>query len=276
MMEMLSYDFMQNALAAGLLTGIACGLVGSLVVVNRLVMTAGGTAHAAYGGVGLAFYFGLPLMPTVFAFTTLAGMCMAAAAFRRSERADTIVGMLWALGMALGILLLDATPGYRGDVMSFLFGGILAVPARDIFFMLAVDVGLLAVITWKYREFLAFSQDRDFAEAAGVPVKTLHYLLFFMISSVVVQTIQVVGLILVIALMTIPCFMAERRSRSLKAMMLLSCLFGTAFVVAGLVLSYYANLPTGAVIIMLAGVCYALDTLWGALCGRLSFSREKV
>jgi zinc transport system permease protein len=274
MMEMLSYGFMQNALIAGVLTGIACGVVGSLVVVNRLVMTAGGIAHAAYGGVGMAFYFGLPVMPVVFLFSAVIGLISAAATLKRSERSDTVVGILWAVGMAVGIVFLDATPGYRADLMSYLFGGILAVPAGDIFRSLVMNIVLLGIIAWKYRELLAFSQDKDFAEAAGVPVKTLHFLLFLMISIAVVQTIQVVGLILVIALMTIPCYLAEKQSKSLKSMMLLSCLYNCAFVVAGIVTSYYLNASAGAVIILIAAAYFLLDASARALMRRLSMSRQ--
>jgi zinc transport system permease protein len=120
MLEALSFDFMRNALWAGLFASVACGIIGVLVVVNRLVFLAGGGAHAAYGGVGLAFFFGLPVLPTTLGFTVFSALAMGAATLRRAERADTMIGVMWAAGMALGIILIDLTPGYNTDLMSFL------------------------------------------------------------------------------------------------------------------------------------------------------------
>ncbi|NLW82476.1 MAG: metal ABC transporter permease, partial [Desulfovibrionales bacterium] len=128
MTEILGLAFMHNAILAGVLASLACGLIGSLVVVNRQVFMAGGVAHTAYGGVGLAFFLGLPVLPCAVGFTVLAALAMAHASFGRTERADALVGIMWAAGMAFGIILMDLTPGYNVDLMSYLFGSLLAVP----------------------------------------------------------------------------------------------------------------------------------------------------
>lgn len=256
MIEMLSHEFMQNAVWAGLLASAACGVIGSLVVVNRMVFLAGGVAHAAYGGVGIAFFFGLPVMGCAIGFTLAASLLMAAATARSTARSDAMVGVLWAAGMALGIMLVDMTPGYHGDIMSFLFGSILTVPLGDVQVMAGLDVVVVALAAVFYRDFLALSFDREFARARGAPVTALHFLLLAMTAVSVVMVIEVVGLILVIALVTIPASMAEPHVRSLKGMMVASTLLSAVFCMAGLALAYRFNLTSGATIIAVATISF--------------------
>ncbi|CCH48636.1 metal ABC transporter permease [Pseudodesulfovibrio piezophilus] len=259
MMELLHFDFMQNALLAGLLASVICGIIGTLVVVNRIVFISGGIAHASYGGVGLAFFLGLPVLPVTTAFTVLAGLVMALVTLRARERADTVIGVIWAAGMAFGIILLDMTPGYNVDLMSYLFGSILAVPSSDIWIMGGLACLVLIMTMAFYRGFLVMSFDEEFARSRGVPVDFLYFLLITMVGLSVVMIIRVVGLILVIALLTIPPFIAERRARSLGSMMLVSTLLSCFFTVAGLVLSYMADITSGASIIAVASVCFFLS-----------------
>ncbi|MFW5734355.1 MAG: metal ABC transporter permease [Oceanidesulfovibrio sp.] len=252
MFELLSHQFMQNALAAGVLASIACGIIGTLVVVNRIVFLAGGVAHAAYGGVGIAFWLGVPVIPATVGFTLAASLGMGALTYHRNERTDTLVGVLWAAGMALGILLVDLTPGYNVDLMSFLFGSILAVPSRELWLMAGVDAVILAAVFYWYKDFIAFSFDREFARTTGVRVAFIHYLLIGLVALSVVMIIRVVGLILVIALLTIPPHLAETHSRSLSAMMVRAVLYSLAFCLAGLTLSYVWDTTSGATIIAVA------------------------
>jgi len=254
--EALSFDFMRHALLAGLLASIACGIIGSLVVVNRVVFVAGGISHAAYGGVGLAFFLGLPVLPVTIAFSLGVAAVMAAVTFGRRERADTVVGVLWAAGMAFGIILVDLTHGYNVDLMSFLFGSILAVPASDLWLMAGLDAVLLALVTCNYRGFAAMSFDAEFAGLRGVPVRLLHFVMLAMIAASIVMIIRVVGLILVIALLTIPPSLAERGCRSLGGMMLRSGLYAAFFCLAGLGLSYAFDLTSGASIIAVASLWF--------------------
>ncbi len=219
MLHALSYDFMQQALAASLLASIACGVIGTLVVVNRLVFLAGGVSHAAYGGVGLAFHYGWPVLPSAIGFSVASSMLMAGVALKRPEKADTAIGVLWAAGMAFGIILIDLTPGYKADLMSFLFGSILAVPVTDLYLMAALDAALLAVVALCHQTLLVTSFDREFAEARGLPVRTAHYLVVGMTAVGVVMLIRVVGLVLVMALLTIPPFIAARSARSLPSIL---------------------------------------------------------
>lgn len=252
LIQAFSLPFMQHALVASLLASLACGMIGSLVVVNRLVFMSGGIAHAAYGGVGLAFYFGLPVLPSTVGFTLGASLIMGGLTLKRQDRTDTLIGTLWAAGMALGIILLDLTPGYNVDLMSYLFGSLLAVPASDLWLMSGLVLVILASVGWFYRDLQAFSFDREFAATRGVPVTLLHFLLLSLVAVSVVMIIRVVGLILVIALLTIPAHLAERLTTSLAAMMLMASGLSALFCLGGLTLAYLLDLTSGASIIAVA------------------------
>lgn len=273
MIDALSYTFMQNALLAGLLASVACGVIGSLVVVGRMVFLAGGIAHTAYGGVGLAMFLGLPVLPCALGFTTGASLLMGTATLRRTERADTVIGVMWAAGMATGILLLDITPGYNQDLMSFLFGSILTVPRADLWVMLGLDLIILAFTAVYYKDLLLMSFDREYARTRGVPVTLLHFLLPALTALAVVMIVQVVGLILVIALLTIPPHLAERSAKSLGMMMALAALYSLVFCTAGLWISYTLDLTSGACIIGVATLAFALAPLLKK-CSELLRSRK--
>ncbi|UCF92694.1 MAG: metal ABC transporter permease [Desulfobacterales bacterium] len=261
MLEALQLEFMRNAVLAGLLVSIVCGVIGTLVVVNRLVFLAGGIAHSAYGGIGLALFFGLPYLVGTFGFALLAALAMAAVMLKAKHRADTVIGVLWAVGMALGIILVDLTPGYNVDLMSYLFGSILAVPTSDLWHMLVMAGAVLFVVSYYYNDFLAMSYDEEFAQLRNVPVKLLYGLLFGMIALAVVMIIRLVGLILVIALLTIPPYIAEKYARSLRMMMILGTLLSCFFTLMGLWLSYTLNLTSGATIIMVAAGGFFISLL---------------
>jgi zinc transport system permease protein len=254
MIEALQFEFMQNALLAGLLASIICGIMGTLVVVNRIVFLSGGIAHAAFGGIGLAFFFGWHYMVGTIGFSLVAALIMASITLKARHRADTIIGVIWAVGMAIGIILLDMTPGYNVDLMSYLFGSILTVPDSDLWMMFGVGIGILGIVVYFYNDYLALSYDEEFARIRGVQVRPLYFLMISMLAVGIVMIIQVVGLILVIALLTIPPYIAEKYSKSLIKMMVLSSLLSAVFTVSGLWLSYALNLTSGASIILVAGL----------------------
>jgi len=267
--DILHLEFMRNALIAGILVSIICGIIGTLVVVNRIVFISGGIAHAAFGGIGLAFFVNIPPLAGAAIFSLLVSMIMAAASFKRRERADTITGVLWAIGMAVGIVLTDLTPGYNVDLMSYLFGSILSVPIRDIFFMTGLGVLVLIVVMIFYKELLAMSYDEEFSFVVGVPVKALYFLLIGLVSLSVVLVIRVVGLILVIALLTIPPYISERHTVSLSRMMILASGLSMLFTLAGIWFSYLFDLTSGATIILVAGVAFFISLLIDSLKARM-------
>ncbi|PIE35349.1 hypothetical protein CSA56_04550 [candidate division KSB3 bacterium] len=267
MFEALQFEFMQNAVLAGILASIACGIIGSYVVVNRTVFISGGIAHAAYGGIGLGYYLGVE--PTLIAipFSLFAAMIMGLIQHRTRQHADTLIGVLWAIGMALGIIFIDLTPGYAADLMSYLFGSILAVPRSSILLMLGMNVLILLVVSLFYNEFLALSFDREYARVLSIPVEPLYLLQLALTALTVVLTMRVVGLIMVIALLTIPAAISSQFTSKLHHMMFLSALLGVGFTLIGLTLSYLFNLTSGATIILVAGTGFLLSMVYGRLRG---------
>lgn len=260
MIDALQFEFMRNALAAGLLASVICGIMGTLVVVNRIVFLSGGIAHAAYGGIGLAYFFGWPFLLSTVGFSLAAAMLMAAISIKAKHRADTIIGVIWALGMAFGVILLDLTPGYNVDLMSYLFGSILTVPKTDLLIMLVMGILITILVAYYYKDLLALSYDEEFAKIRGVPVKGLYFTLIGMLAITIVMVIQVVGLILVIALLTIPPFIVEKHAKSLLQMMVGSSVLGALFTIIGLWLSYAYNLTSGATIIMVSGIAFLISS----------------
>jgi len=270
MWEALQLEFVRNALLAGVLVSVVCGVIGTLVVVNRIVFLAGGIAHAAYGGIGLSFFMGWPYAVGTTGVSLLSAGIMAAVTLNARHRVDAIVGVIWAVGMAMGVILLDLTPGYNVDLMSFLFGSILAVSVSDLWQMAAIGIVVIAIVTYYYNDFLAMSYDDEFARLRNVPVTFLYCLLLAMVALTVVMIIRVVGLILVIALLTIPPFIAEKLTGSMRAMMVLSSILSCLFTITGLWLSYLFNLTSGATIIMVAAAGFFMSVLWERLRPRRS------
>lgn len=263
--EALSYPFMQNALLASMFASLACGIVGTLVIHNRLTFLAGGASHAAYGGIGIAMYFQLPLLPCTLAFSLLASMLMGAVSFQKDRAGqsspDTAIGVLWAAGMAFGIILVELTPGYAGELMGFLFGSILAVPPGDLAAMAVFDAVLLLLMFFFHQGLWAISLDREFARARGLPVRGLYLLLVGLTAIAVVMLIRVVGLILVLALLTIPPFLAGRFCRNLYSTMIAAGLLAFFFCLGGLFLSWNTDISSGAAIITVATLAYFLSLL---------------
>ncbi len=259
MLEVLQYEFMRNALIAGLLAAIACGIVGVYVVVKRVVFISGGIAHASFGGIGLGYFLGInPILGAMFfAIASALGMGLVTKRMRLPE--DTAIGILWAMGMALGIIFISLTPGYAPNLFSYLFGNILTVPAFDLMLMLILDVIIITLVLLFYKEFLLLSFDEEFSTIAGVPTERLYLLLLCMIALTVVVLIRVVGIILDIALLTIPAALARQFTHSLKKMMLLSILAGAVFTFSGLWLSYLLDLASGATIILVGGIVLSIS-----------------
>ena len=266
-MEILHYTFMQNALIAGILVSLAAGIIGSLIVVNRLVFLTGGVAHSSYGGIGLAIYFGLPIFLGASLFTVGTALLLAWLTFKKRHLSDTYIGLIWAVGMAVGVIFVDMTPGYNVDLMSYLFGSILAVERGDLWFMGGLLAVVLLVVHRWYREFLAISYDSDYAALRGIPTGRFYTLLLILSALTVVVAIKVVGLILVIALMTIPTHIASHRSSTLYGMMMLSALLAATFTLLGLWISYRYDLTSGACIILVAASGLVLESLWRSFGG---------
>lgn len=262
MLEILEYEFIQNAIISGILISIAAGIIGSLVVVNKITFLTGGIAHSSYGGIGVAIYFGIPILLGATLFAVLTAIIIAIITLYNRNRIDAIIGMMWSSGMAIGIILVDLTPGYNVDLMSYLFGSIIAVSTEDLQFMFALDIFILVVISLFYRQILAVSYDSEFAHLRGINVKFFYTLILILSALCVVSAIKAVGLILVIALLTIPTYLAESFASRLSTMMIISSILATIFTLIGLFISYYYDISSGASIILVSVVVLSVVKLF--------------
>ncbi len=261
MMELLQYEFIRNAIMAGILASISCGIIGVYVVVKRIVFISGGIAHASFGGIGLGYYLGINPILGVLPFSIASALSMGWVSKRSRLPEDTAIGILWAMGMSIGIILVSLTPGYAPDLMTYLFGNILTVPFSDIVLMLILDAIIILVVYSFYKEFLALCFDEEFATVRGVHAERLYLILLCLIALTIVVLIRVVGIILVIALLTIPAAMSRQFTSNLKKMMMLSIVFGAVFSSGGIWLSYLFDVPSGATIVLVMSVVYLLYSL---------------
>lgn len=260
--DLLSYEFMRNALLAGLAAAVLCGIIGIYVILNKIVFISDGIAHAAFGGIGLGYFLGYD--PLAFgigsAVLTAIGVGLISSRARVSE--DTAIGVFMATGMALGIMLLTLSKGYARDLYGYLFGNILAVTRSDVLLILLMTMIILLLVFLLYKEFLLLSFDPVYAEAIGLPVSGLRLLLLAMVAFSVVILIKIVGIVMVIALLTIPGAISRRHLQGLPSIMLGSIVLGSIFVTAGLLISYELDVPSGATIILTAAVAFFLSTLF--------------
>lgn len=255
------YQFMQNAVIAGILASIVCGIIGVMIVEKKLVMMSGGIAHTAYGGVGLGYLLNFPPILGAFFFATAAAFGIGYIKRKGGTRSDVIISMFWSLGMALGILFIALRPGYPPDLSSYLFGNILSVTRADLWLMLFLAVLVIIVVTLFYQDWKNYLFDEEFAFVMGKPTGLMEYLLLLLVALTVVVLIRVVGIILVISLLAAPAAIAEVISRRFEQRMGYAILFGLLTTIGGLTISYYWNVASGASIVMLSSAIYLLFAL---------------
>ena len=255
---LIEYTFFQNALVGSLLACILCAMVGTFVVTKRNVIAGGGMAHASLGGVGLGAYFGFPPLVGAAAFALASGLGIELLSRRRAVREDSAVAMVWTLGMSIGILFAFLAPGFMTDLPSYLFGDVLSVTMTDI-----VVMGLLTIVAATFfalciGAIVTVAYDRDFAVTQGLPVKSIETAMTCLTALTIVGCLHIVGIVLVISLLSVPQMTAGIFVKTFRAMIFLSVLFGYAGCVGGLCLSYALNVPSGAAIILVSIVIYAL------------------
>jgi zinc transport system permease protein len=255
-----NHAFLQNALLGGVLASVACGVMGTYVVVKRIGYLAGGIAHSVLGGMGIAYFAGQSPIGGALVAAIVAALIIGGVHLKWRQQEDTIIGAIWAVGMALGVVFISRTPGYNVDLMSYLFGNILMISGGQLVLILIMDFVVIATVMLLYRQLLAVAFDEEYARLRGLPVTGLYLLLLCLVALTVVMLIQVVGLILVIALLTLPAAIARQYTVSLGRMMVLAALLGAVFTSGGLAISYGPDLPAGATIILLAGAAYLLSS----------------
>ena len=267
-----NHAFMRNALLTGVLASVACGVMGSFVVVKRISYIAGGIAHCVLGGIGAALYLerahgwdALDPIHGALVAALAAAVVIGLVSLKARQRVDTVIGAVWAIGMATGILFLSRTPGYGEDLMSYLFGNILMVTGGDLWLMAGLDAVVIVAVLLLFKQLQSICFDEEFSKVRGLNVDLLFVFLLVLTALTIVLLVTVVGIVMVIALLTIPAAVAGHFTNRLSHMMGASVIVSILFTTGGLALSYEPNLPAGATIIVLAGATYLIFATASAL-----------
>jgi zinc transport system permease protein len=258
MADLFTHEFFRNALLAAIFASISCGVIGTYVVSRRIVFISGGITHASFGGIGIGYFLGVNPILGAAAFALLSALGVEYLTKKIEIRNDSVIAMFWAFGMATGIIFIYLTPGYAPSLMSYLFGNILTVSEQDILFMgmLTAVVILFFVIFMKIILFISF--DEEFALTRNIPCRLFNYILIALVALTVVISIKVVGIILVLALLTIPQNIANTLTMNYRKIVLLSVLTGFIGLVSGLLGAYYLNIPSGASIVFTLVIMLAI------------------
>jgi zinc transport system permease protein len=267
-MQLLSDPFFQMALFASLLASIAGGMMGSFVVVKRIVFIAGSIAHSVLAGMGVCLW--LMKTQSIAWLTPLHGAVLAAVAsaltlgyihLNYRQREDSIIAAIWSTGMAVGIIFLSMTPGNTAEMMNFLFGNILWIGMKDLWLLAGLDLLILGALLFKYRAFLSICFDEELSLLQKVKVQRLYLILLTLIAITVVLLMQIVGTVLVIAMLTVPAMTAALFTRSLGSMILLSIGLSSLFSFSGLSFAYVFDWPPGATIALVSAVVYLFSMI---------------
>ncbi len=262
--DILTYDFMQRALLACILSGISCGIAGSYIVARRMVFLSGGITHASFGGLGIALYAGFNPTLGALVFATMSSVGIEFASRQGKIREDSAIGIMWSLGMAIGALFMALRPGYASDLTSYLFGNILLVDSGDVVMLglltLFMVVGAVAML----RRIMYITFDEDYARSQGMPILVVAYSMAIIIALAIVLSIKVMGIILLMSLMTMPTVIANSLTKDYHSVTILSAVIAVIANLLGFALSYSFNLPTGSCIIFIltiALICVKVLTL---------------
>lgn len=267
--DLLELPFLQNAVLAGILCSIGSGIVGTFVVLRRITYIAAAISHCVLGGLGAARYFSvvynLPWLKPVYgavATALLSALIIGWISLKAKEREDSIISALWAVGMSVGVLFIYKTPGYNEDLMNYLFGNILMVSSEELYLIAGLDILTIILTSVFYKQTVAVCFDEEYARTRGVNVEFYYLLMLCMTALTVVLTVNVVGIIMVIALLTLPVAISSKIFNRVWKIMLGATILGMIFTSTGLMISYEPNLPSGAVTIVIAGVVYLLTIIF--------------
>ncbi|MDR1869060.1 MAG: metal ABC transporter permease [Treponema sp.] len=265
-----NFPFLRNALAAGLLSSLLFGILGSVVTVRRIGSLAGAVSHAVLGGIGLALYIsayyipGFPPILGAFVFAVLSAIVIGLVSLKAKQREDTVINAIWVIGMSIGIIFMAKTPGYT-DPSTWLFGNILLISNQDIILLALLGI-IVLLLAWRfYAQIEASSFDEEFARTRGVPVEKIFLILLGITAVAIVLLQTYVGIVMVIAMLTLPAGCAGVFSRSLGGMMLSSSLFSALFSVGGLLTGWIFDLPIGAMTVIFAGIVFLGFSVFRAL-----------
>ncbi len=262
----LKYEFLQNALAVGILSAVICGIIGVIITEKKILMLSGGIAHTAYGGVGLGYLIGIEPIIGALIFTTGSAIIIGKINRLKKVQSDVIIALLWSAGMALGIAFTGLMSGYPPDMNSYLFGNILSVSKSDITVLAVLCLITVAVFIIFINDWRAYLFDSAFADICGLNTCVLEYTLLILVALCVVALIKSVGIILCLALLSAPAACASLFSKTLIKRIILSVAFTLLFNITGLILSYYLGIASGATIVLVAVITYFIMLSVSLMC----------
>ena len=255
------WDLISYSVYASILLSIAIAIIGSLIVINKTTAITGSIAHGSFGGIGLALYLGSSVILTTSIFTTILALILAFITLKFPHRQDSLIGVIWAIGMSIGIIFLSLTNGYQSDALSYLFGNILFVENSDLIFMGGVDLILLISIIFLYHRFLAMSYDREFLTLRGINSNLLYTYFLILTSLTIVMSVRAIGIILILALFTIPALIAERFTKKFFSMMILSGILALIFMISGILISFYYDISPTPTIVIISSIALLLSLI---------------
>lgn len=251
MIELLSYDFFQNALLAAAFTSVSCGIIGTYIVSRRIVFISGGITHTSFGGIGIGYFMGINPLLGAAVFSILSALGIEYMSKKTEIREDSAIAIMWSFGMAVGIIFIYLTPGYAPNLMSYLFGSILTVSSAELLLTMVLAAVISGFFIVFFNPILFISFDSEFIQTRDIPIHAINYFIMVLIALTIVLSIKVAGIILIISLLTIPQATANIYSKDFRKIIFLSILIGFTGSVGGLVSAYYLNVPSGAAIIFI-------------------------
>jgi zinc transport system permease protein len=262
MLEIIQYDFFRNALLIGLLSGFACGIVGSFIVVKKISFISGSIAHASFGGIGIAYFMGLNPVLGALVFSVLSALGIGLINRSNKTQEDASIGAVWSIGMAIGLIFIYFTPGYASDLTTYLFGNILLSSKSDLVYMLILNIFIVFSVGILFKWLVAMIFDEEFALITNIRVFPLYLFLLVLIALSVVVLIRSVGVILVIALLTLPAAAAQLLSKRFKNIIFIAIILAISSNLFGIFLSYYLDVPSGPIIVFSAALIYLVIFSW--------------
>ena len=270
LLEPLTYGFMQRGLAASVMVGVLCAVVGCYVVLRGMAFLGDALAHAILPGVALAYLLKGNLMLGALIAAVVVGLGIGMLSRQGKIREDTAIGILFAAALALGVAMISTVQTYAVDLTHILFGNILGVSPDDLLIIAVLGVIVIATIVLLYKEFLVVSFDRVLAATLRLPVEVLRNLMLILIALTIVVSLQAVGVGLVAAMLVTPAATAYLLTRRLPMMMVIAALIGVFSGVAGLYLSYYLNIASGAAVVLVATAVFVLAYVFAPRRGLLA------
>ncbi len=256
MLDILQYSFFTNALLIGILSGVVCGIVGSFVVIKKMSAISGSIAHASFGGIGIAYFLSFNPVLGALLFSVISALGIGLVAYKNKKQEDASIGAIWAIGMAIGLIFIYFTPGYAADLMTYLFGNILLSTSQDLIFMLVLNLFIIISISLLFKWLVAIIFDEEFARITNIKTFPLYLFLLVLVALSVVVLIRSVGVILVIALLTLPSATAQLLSNKFINIILIAVSLAVFSNLLGIILSYYLNLPSGPTIVLTTALIY--------------------